>query len=207
MRSSLRTDPTRRRVDTLKTMVIDPELLLTAAITALFTTLVVEYLAKPWLDARKERIVEAHRERREVQRGLTRLAMGMGIISEGNDVWEIAPDRFAEEIVRCRSIVADIQAALPLLHNWRIPRNILSWFARHIGQLDGSLLTLSALVDKDLTIEQRHEAIRTVGTHYELFLPAADYVILKGRTHRQSFERNCVRPEPVRWPPFGAGRA
>src|ERR1035438_6660739 len=44
--------------------------ILAAAAVSVVTTLLVEYLAKPWLELRKDRILEADQRRREVLRGL-----------------------------------------------------------------------------------------------------------------------------------------
>jgi hypothetical protein len=57
-----------------------------AVLTALLTTLLVEYFAKPWLDARKERILEDHRRRRDLQRLLVDLAVRRGVIERIEDV-------------------------------------------------------------------------------------------------------------------------
>lgn len=49
-----------------------------AAVTALVTTLMVEYLAKPRLDARKERLLRDRRQIDQVVFGLQKLGLHMG---------------------------------------------------------------------------------------------------------------------------------
>jgi hypothetical protein len=52
-----------------------------SAFVALVTTLLVEYLAKPGLEARKERILEERREQRKVTNGLGQVALLVGRLS------------------------------------------------------------------------------------------------------------------------------
>ncbi|MGW0503213.1 hypothetical protein [Micromonospora sp. NPDC003241] len=53
----------------------------TSAVTALVVTLAVEYAAKPWLEARKERILGALRSRRELSAAITGVALPAAFLS------------------------------------------------------------------------------------------------------------------------------
>jgi hypothetical protein len=53
----------------------------TSAVTALLVTLAVEYAAKPRLEARKERILGAHRSRRELSAAITSIALPAAFLS------------------------------------------------------------------------------------------------------------------------------
>lgn len=62
-------------------MAIDLETLATAAASSIFVTLVVEYFAKPRLEARKEEILDAHRARRELLPATIRIAYAAAAVS------------------------------------------------------------------------------------------------------------------------------
>lgn len=62
-------------------MSLDWNVVLNAAITALVVTLAVEYLAKPRLEARKERILAALRARHELLAGMANLYMSAEFVS------------------------------------------------------------------------------------------------------------------------------
>ncbi|MFI7573909.1 hypothetical protein [Micromonospora sp. NPDC049497] len=53
----------------------------TSAVTALIVTLGIEYAAKPRLEARKERILAAHRSRRELSAALTAIGLSATFLS------------------------------------------------------------------------------------------------------------------------------
>jgi hypothetical protein len=74
----------------------------TAVVTAAFVALVVEYLAKPRMEARKQRILDAHQTRRELQALITTLSIAAGRYlerlpegadSELQEVWEAERER------------------------------------------------------------------------------------------------------------------
>lgn len=172
----------------------------------------MEYLAKPWLEARKERIVEEHRRRRELQSSLVSLAVSSGVFSGIAAIWETAPLRVVEEIARFRETVVRIEAQLPVVHNWRIPRKVVSWLSQGIGRLDGSLLMLEAVASSGATREELDRALEAVREAHQALTPAADDVILKGRSHRQAFvsrkrtmwaaRRAIDEGNPSRYPPL-----
>ncbi len=158
-----------------------------AILTALLTTLIVEYFAKPWLDARKERILEDHRHRRELQRLLISLAVHRGVVEKVELIRSAAPERVMDEAQRMRDTLGRVRDLLSVLHNWRIPNEIVHHLAHGIGRLDGSLAVLAAMASEDNTQpDERRAALATVGTVHDELVPAVDYVILKGRQHRQA---------------------
>ena len=163
----------------------DPRVITSAVITALLTTLAVEYMAKPWLEVRKERILDEHRLRRDLQRELNELAVSRGVIDGIDLIWELAPVKAQEEVLRFRTVVTRIRDLLPVLHNWRIPSDVTSWLSVRLGQLDGSLLVLLACFETEFTRDQRDAAVSSVVNAHEALIPAADYIILRGLAHRQ----------------------
>ncbi|MFI6065813.1 hypothetical protein ACIA47_11165 [Micromonospora sp. NPDC051227] len=75
-----------------------------SAAVAAFTTLLIEYLAKPWLEVRKERILERDRRRRSALNGLRRALFLTGRILALRD--EQGHESFRE---RASSIAVDIE--------------------------------------------------------------------------------------------------
>ncbi|MGH8925110.1 MAG: hypothetical protein ACRDWA_10805 [Acidimicrobiia bacterium] len=190
----------------------DPRVITSAVITALLTTLAVEYLAKPWLKARKQRILDEHRLRRDLQRELNELAASRGVIDGIDRIWDLAPTKAQEEVLRFRTVVTRIRDLLPVLHNWRVPSDVTSWLSIRIGQLDGSLLVLLSCFETEITRDQRDAAIGSVADAHEALIPAADYIILRGHAHRQPWisrkrtmraaRRAIKNGDPLEYPPL-----
>jgi hypothetical protein len=192
----------------------DPLVITSAVITALLTTLAVEYLAKAWLEARKERILDEHRRRRDLQRELKELAVRRGVIDRIDRIWDLPPTEAQEEVLRFRTDVARARDLLPVLHNWRVPSDVTSWLSIRLGQLDGSLLVPLSCFETELTQVQRDAAVRSVVDAHEALIPAADYIILRGRAHRQPWisrkrtmraaRRAIKNGDASKYPPLGA---
>ncbi|MEU0090462.1 hypothetical protein [Kribbella sp. NPDC006257] len=99
---------------------------LVSAGVAAFTTLAIEFTAKPWLEARKERILQQHRDRRELARKLRALEtkiVGASGALRARTVDELLPglieasDALAEER---NSIVEYCPPEIVLLINYQL---------------------------------------------------------------------------------------
>jgi hypothetical protein len=77
--------------------------ILASATVALVTTLLIEYLAKPWLEVRKDRILARSQQRRTVLRGLERACFIAGRLTAFRDQQSI-------ELFRDRAIRFAVEA-------------------------------------------------------------------------------------------------
>lgn len=95
--------------------------IVSAVITAVLTTLVVEYAAKPQLEARKERILDIWRRRRELQRRLTDLSLYVGVIQKSALLSDLLPARVAEDVDKMREAITYVYGDLTCLSGWIPP--------------------------------------------------------------------------------------
>lgn len=82
--------------------------ILASAGVAVVTTLLVEYLAKPGLEARKERILESKREQRAALKSITRCTF---LARRVSNLGRAEADRYGRKVVRTLSAKAKAMAA------------------------------------------------------------------------------------------------
>ncbi|WP_146159621.1 hypothetical protein [Allonocardiopsis opalescens] len=126
-------------IDSLITTVLIP------AAVAVCTTLLVEYFAKPWLEARKERILEAHRARREAAAVGRRIYFDLGRLEDPvpEDMPEPNRTTLVNEVKAKReSILADsreLERMLPRIGGVNALTLLIA--ARVIGTVQGTALS------------------------------------------------------------------
>lgn len=96
----------------------------TSIFAAIFTTLAVEYFAKPWLEARKDRILEDKRELRALIRDVRRSTgliedMACYSVEDNPEYVSKIPAELSESMFKVR---VGLQSSLPksLLNQWSI---------------------------------------------------------------------------------------
>jgi hypothetical protein len=120
-----------------------------SACVAVITTLLVEYLAKPGLEVRKDRILEKHRNNRSALDDLSRiifLAEGMVNFQRMSEdrPWYERMIKFAEEI----EPLAFELSKTRVLENLRVPETIRKdW----VGAMSSIIITSIGMRDKELS--------------------------------------------------------
>jgi hypothetical protein len=139
---------------------------LVSAGVALLVTLLVEYTAKPWLEARKDRIVESGRERRALLRGLRRaywLAGEMALLSGQQD----SPPTRAEILKLAAEAEPLLKAAT--IDLWpAVPRKVAldwTWTVGQVAHFTNMIKT--AVVAPEVWLPFT-DAVRRVGRYNEL---------------------------------------
>lgn len=116
----------------------EPCSVLASAAVAAVTTLLIEYLARPWLDARKDRVVEDHRQRRTaingVKRSLTLIGelQVLGTSKEEIDILTQRAKQIAAEIEKLMDVCGesiDIGIPRPTINEWTRATVAISMFA------------------------------------------------------------------------------
>jgi hypothetical protein len=100
---------------------------LASAAVAAVTTLIIEYLAKPWLDARKDRIIEDDRQKRAAIKAIKRSIFLMASLH----TFEDDKEHTVSYAARIRSNAAEIEKALIDAYQViNVPQSVLpEWIA------------------------------------------------------------------------------
>lgn len=118
----------------------------TAAATAAIVTLVVEYAAKPRLEARKERILAAHRSRRELSiaiRGICVTAAFLGIDMPKDAVGAARTKLLAERARKYEQMCEQARRMFDLVdaHAATYPGWMMEAVMSYIGNMQGVMLS------------------------------------------------------------------
>lgn len=85
--------------------------ILASAAVAVVTTLVIEYLAKPWLEVRKDRILERSQQRRKALRDFRRVTLIVLQLVElhGHSTSQILLDRGVKYAAEAEELLMDVE--------------------------------------------------------------------------------------------------
>lgn len=136
--------------------------ILASAVVAGFVTILIEYLAKPRLEARKERILDAYRQEREALRGLRRAVQRAGIMCEISGIkgtYEaLAQDRMRKLGAEVDQLVDAAFVALTaprsLDHSWKYTAGFISGFMTNaqVDPPDGDAMSQAMPIFEDLEL-------------------------------------------------------
>jgi hypothetical protein len=143
-----------------------------SAMTAGFVTLLIEYAAKPRLDARKERILERHRSVRHLQDAIRLLTARLGKLTDVT-VWQHGPGTvFVGEAIQQ---VRDVEHRLMLAGD-ALPEPVLRVMSYGVGAMLGILVSYHGAIGT-LADEGRQAAAEAVSRSMDTLTPAFDYVL------------------------------
>jgi hypothetical protein len=122
--------------------------ILVSAIVAGFVTILIEYLAKPRLEARKERILDAHRREREAIEGLRRA------VQRGNLLYSFAKGKYADDEPtqgRMKKWISEIDQSIDMaLTTLNVPHPLNDKWQLTLGYITGSLAKDTPPGEKDM---------------------------------------------------------
>lgn len=137
----------------------------TAAATAVFVTLAVEYFAKPRLEARKERILDALRARRELLTLITRLSISARMYAAR------LPDSAARDLQRVWDAERNRQYQLMHEQALQLSDNVARFANSYPRQLDDVLMGYAFAVHGIvLSMRPRHQKAELIA---DLAIPIA----------------------------------
>ena len=129
---------------------------------AAFTTLLIEYIAKPWLEARKERILDDYRQHRTAVRGLERLVGLTGQIIGLRDQHE-------HKLLRDRSIQYATEVERLVDFSWAelgVPRSLKEDWTKCIT---GVAIFAALLQDGQVPVEEAWAEVEMLARRLEQY--------------------------------------
>jgi hypothetical protein len=139
----------------------------TSAVTALLVTLAVEYAAKPRLEARKERILGAHRSRRELSAAITSIALPAAFLAIDlpRDVMgEVRDSLLAERKRQYERLRAQAEALVDSMdrHAGTFPGPPMKLVMSYISTVQGVMLSTRTRHDKAGLIHELSKQIAMI---------------------------------------------
>lgn len=131
------------------------EVWISAGVAAM-VTLAIEYLAKPNMDARKDRILAASRSARELRTTIHHLYRSI-INLTSDPIWEAGSDFAATELVKCDSLNEKV-TDLTIESIGRLPSGLPEQLGGATGIVKGALLRVRQELDCETPVA--HHVIR-----------------------------------------------